>query len=138
MDERIGKKKVSLDHKTILVTGGAGFIGSNLIQRLLREFRDITVINIDSMTDYNPIKLKEWRLQRNEEAARENQYVFVRGDISDRSLIDEVFSNYQPAVLVNLAAQAGTVSIIQIHISNQILSGSIIFWRLVGTAMMAD
>lgn len=107
MDERIGKKKVSLDHKTILVTGGAGFIGSNLIQRLLREFRGITVINIDSMTDYNPIKLKEWRLRRNEEAAGENRYVFIRGDISDRSLIDEVFSKYQPAVVVNLAAQAG-------------------------------
>ena len=88
------KTKITLNNKTILVTGGAGFIGSNLIQRLLRTTTGTTVINIDSMTDYNPLKLKEWRLEKNEEASREsgNKYVFIKGDISDACTINSIFA----------------------------------------------
>lgn len=103
------KTKISLNNKTILVTGGAGFIGSNLIQRLLRTTIGTTVINIDSMTDYNPLKLKEWRLKKNEEAAKAsgNEYKYVRGDISNKETIDSLFTTYHPNIVVNLAAQAG-------------------------------
>ena len=104
------KTKVELDNKTIFVTGGAGFIGSSLIQRLLKSFRGITVINIDCLTDYNPSKLKEWRLQENDDAANvntSNSYKFIKGDISDKTVIQEIFTTYHPQVVVNLAAQAG-------------------------------
>ena len=103
------KTKIELNNKTILVTGGAGFIGSNLIQRLLSSYSNITVVNIDCVTDYNPIELKEWRLDKNEEAAKAsgNKYVFVKGDISDAATIKDIFSQYHPNIVVNLAAQAG-------------------------------
>lgn len=103
------KAQIQLNNKTILVTGGAGFIGSNLIQRLLSSYSNITVVNIDCMTDYNPLELKEWRLQKNEEAAKAsgNKYIFVRSDISDKATIDSLFTTYHPNIVVNLAAQAG-------------------------------
>lgn len=103
------KTKINLNSKTVLVTGGAGFIGSHLIQCLLRNTTGSTVINIDSMTDYNPIKLKEWRLEKNEEAAKQSvdEYKFVKGDISDKAIIDSIFTTYHPDIVVNLAAQAG-------------------------------
>lgn len=101
------KTKIELNSKTILVTGGAGFIGSNLIQRLLSSYSNITVVNIDSITDYNPLPLKEWRLKKNEDAKGENKYVFVKGDISDKDTIDNLFNAYHPQIVVNLAAQAG-------------------------------
>ena len=102
-------KAIDINNKTILVTGGAGFIGSNLIQRLLSSYSNITVVNIDCMTDYNPIELKEWRLKQNEKAAvgTDNKYVFVKGDISDATTIKDIFSKYHPQIVVNLAAQAG-------------------------------
>lgn len=103
------KEHINLTNKTIFVTGGAGFIGSNLIQRLLRTTTGTTVINIDSMTDYNPLPLKEWRLKRNEEAAKAsgNEYKYVKGDISDAATINSLFTTYHPQIVVNLAAQAG-------------------------------
>ena len=101
------KTKIDLNNKTILITGGAGFIGSNLVQRLLKSFNNITVVNIDCVTDYNPIALKEWRLKQNEEAAGKNKYIFVQEDISDKEMIFGLFQRYHPQIVVNLAAQAG-------------------------------
>ena len=106
------KKQIDLNNHTILITGGAGFIGSYLIQRLLRSFRGITIINIDCMTDYNPIELKEWRLKQNEKCAADttsagNKYIFIKGDISNKDTIENIFSTYKPSIVVNLAAQAG-------------------------------
>lgn len=107
---RIEKAPVNLNGKTIFVTGGAGFIGSALIMRLLKEFEDITIVNIDCMTDYNPIALKKWRLQQIDNIAKEhpeNTYVFSQTDIADKTTLDDLFTKYEPSVVVNLAAQAG-------------------------------
>ena len=95
---------VSLSGKTVLVTGAAGFIGSNLVKRLLREWAGISVIGIDNMNDYYDVKLKEARLA---EFAGNPAFTFLRGSIADKTLITEVFHTYQPSVVVNLAAQAG-------------------------------
>ena len=90
--------------KVILITGAAGFIGSNLAKRILCEEQDVRVIGIDSMTDYYDVKLKESRLQELE--AFEN-FTFIRGSIADKDTVQEMFSRYQPQIVVNLAAQAG-------------------------------
>ena len=95
---------VDLNKKTILVTGAAGFIGSNLVLRLLTETEDACVIGIDNMNDYYDVKLKEARLEK---LSAYPGFVFVKGSIADRSLIDHVFSEYHPRIVVNLAAQAG-------------------------------
>ena len=106
---KIEKTTVTLDGKSILVTGAAGFIGSNLCARLLRDTQGATIVGIDCMTDYNPLELKEYRLRKVEEAAQSSQsrWVFIRGDIANKPLIDELFATYRFHVLVNLAAQAG-------------------------------
>ena len=96
--------KVELTGKTILVTGAAGFIGSNLVKRLLNDVEDVTVIGIDNMNDYYDVKLKEARL---EELASKPSFTFVKGSIADKAIITEVFETYKPQVVVNLAAQAG-------------------------------
>ncbi|MBR3428758.1 MAG: NAD-dependent epimerase/dehydratase family protein [Clostridia bacterium] len=98
-----------MNGKTILVTGSPGFIGANLVLRLLREMKSGTVISLDNMNDYYDPKLKEYRLSLIEKAAKESpvSHVFVRGTIADTEMIDNVFSSYHPAVVVNLAAQAG-------------------------------
>lgn len=103
------KTKVELNGKTILVTGSPGFIGANLVIRLLKELTSGTVISLDNMNDYYDPKLKEYRLGLIEEAAKESnvKHVFIKGSISDKALIDKVFADYKPAVVVNLAAQAG-------------------------------
>ena len=103
------KKKIDLDNKTILVTGSPGFIGANLVLRLLKELKGGTVISFDNMNDYYDPKLKEYRLSLIEEAATNSpvKHVFVKGSIADKALVDQVFSEYKPAVVVNLAAQAG-------------------------------
>ncbi|MBQ8350111.1 MAG: GDP-mannose 4,6-dehydratase [Ruminococcus sp.] len=96
--------------KTVLVTGAAGFIGNNLVLELLRTVEPINIIGIDIMSDYNPVEMKEWRLEQIEtEAANHpsSSWTFIKGDIADSYLIRDVFEKYNPAVVVNLAAQAG-------------------------------
>ena len=95
--------------KTILVTGAGGFIGSNLVQRLLRSDEDITVVGIDNLNDYYDVSLKNWRLKEIENAATNSKakFVFIKGDIADKALIDRLFAEYKFDIVVNLAAQAG-------------------------------
>ena len=95
---------VDLKNKTVLVTGAAGFIGSNLIKRLYEDVRDIQVIGIDNMNDYYDVRLKEARM---EELSVNPTFTFVKGNIADKALITELFETYKPQVVVNLAAQAG-------------------------------
>ena len=103
------KVKVELNNKTILVTGSPGFIGANLVLRLLKEMTGGTVISLDNMNDYYDPKLKEYRLGLIEEAAQTSpsNHIFIKGSIADKKLVDKVFEDYKPSVVVNLAAQAG-------------------------------
>ena len=95
---------MNLEGRTVLITGVAGFIGANLAKRLLREVKEIKVVGIDNMNDYYDIRLKEARL---DELSSFPSFVFVRGDIADKSTINKLFAAYQPSIVVNLAAQAG-------------------------------
>ena len=100
--------KINLNGKTILVTGGAGFIGSNLIKRLFKDVQGATIVNIDNMNSYYDVALKQWRLDELDGLVPEGtDYRFVKGDIADKTTIDGLFEQYKPAVVVNLAAQAG-------------------------------
>ena len=105
----MSKTAVELNNKTILVTGSPGFIGAYLVIRLLKELTGGTVISFDSMNDYYEVSLKEWRLGQVEQAAAASsvKHVFIQGNLADKALVNEVFETYRPAVVVNLAAQAG-------------------------------
>lgn len=94
----------------ILVTGGAGFIGANLVRRLLEDVDPVTVVSLDNVNDYYDVSLKEYRLKALEETAAKHpasRYIFVRGDLADKALIDRLFAEYGFDIVVNLAAQAG-------------------------------
>lgn len=95
---------VELNNKTILVTGVAGFIGSNLVKRLYEDVADVTVIGIDNTNDYYDVRLKEMRLT---ELSIYPSFIFIKGNIADRELVNRVFEQHKPQVVVNLAAQAG-------------------------------
>ena len=103
------KQSVELNGKNILVTGSPGFIGAGLVMRLLKELSSGTIVSLDNMIDYYDVSLKEWRLQRVENAAKSSsvEHVFVKGSIADKALVDELFDTYHFDVVVNLAAQAG-------------------------------
>lgn len=103
------KQPVALNGKCILVTGSPGFIGANLVLRLLKEMNSGVIISLDNMNDYYDPKLKEYRLSLIEKAAKDShiQHVFIKGSIADKALVDRIFDEYRPAVVVNLAAQAG-------------------------------
>lgn len=102
-------QNIDLTGKTILVTGSAGFIGSNLVLELLKSESEATIIGLDNVNDYYDVSIKEWRLSEIEKTAAESScsYHFIKGDLADRAVIDRLFANYKPTVVVNLAAQAG-------------------------------
>ena len=98
------KTKVDLNNKTILVTGSAGFIGFYLSKRLLEEIKGVKVIGFDSVNDYYDVSIKEWRL---DQLSKYDNFTFIRGNLADKELVNKVFNDYKPSVVVNLAAQAG-------------------------------
>lgn len=102
-------QNIDLTGKTILVTGSAGFIGSNLVLELLKSESKATIIGLDNVNDYYDVSIKEWRLSEIKKAAAKSScsYHFIRGDLADRAVIDRLFADYKPTVVVNLAAQAG-------------------------------
>lgn len=103
-------QNVNLNGKTVLVTGAAGFIGSNLVTELMKTVDSIKIVGIDNMNDYYDVSIKEYRLREIEKLAAEKdkcEWIFIKGNIADRALIDSCFAKYGFDVVVNLAAQAG-------------------------------
>ncbi len=101
---------IELKNKTVLITGAAGFIGSNLVLELLKTQSPLTIIGIDNMNDYYDVSIKEWRLSEIQKCAEkhpDSTWTFIKGNIEDRALIGSIFHDYQPDIVVNLAAQAG-------------------------------
>lgn len=97
-------KNIELNNKTILITGVAGFIGSNLAKKILKENNNIQVIGLDNMNEYYDVKIKEYRLNK---LQKYNNFIFVKGNLADKELISKIFEEYKPEIVVNLAAQAG-------------------------------
>lgn len=104
MQEKSVKTKIDLSGKTVLVTGAAGFIGSFLSERLLSDFEDIRVIGFDSVNDYYDIRLKESRLEK---LQKHEKFIFIKANLADKDKVSEIFREYSPQIVVNLAAQAG-------------------------------
>lgn len=94
----------NINNKTIFVTGSSGFIGSNLCKRLLNDFKDVKVVGLDNMNDYYDVEIKKERLS---ELEKFNNYIFIKGNLSDKKLVMNIFDKYRPNIVVNLAAQAG-------------------------------
>lgn len=104
MQEKSVKTKIDLSGKTVLVTGAAGFIGSFLSERLLSDFEDIRVIGFDNVNDYYDIRLKESRLEK---LQKHKNFIFIKANLADKDKVSEIFREYSPQIVVNLAAQAG-------------------------------
>lgn len=101
------QSNINLNGKTILVTGSAGFIGSNLVKRLLTTLDGATVIGFDNCNDYYDISLKQYRLDSLEKISSDNTYKFIKGNLADKNIVEQIFDEYNFDVVVNLAAQAG-------------------------------
>lgn len=100
-------QKISLNNKTIFVTGAAGFIGANLVLRLLDDAKESTILGIDNLNDYYDVSIKKWRLDQITQKDIEHRFTFIKGDIADSDTIKSLFATYKPDLVVNLAAQAG-------------------------------
>lgn len=103
------EKNVELKNKTVLVTGAAGFIGSNLVLELLKSREAVNIIGIDNLNDYYDVSLKKYRLEQADACARQaaGNFTFVKENIADKTALDGIFEKYRPQLVVNLAAQAG-------------------------------
>ena len=102
--------KTDLSNKKILITGAAGFIGANLVINLLNTQPGVNIIGIDSMNDYYDVNIKKYRLSQIESCQAENlgsSWNFVKENIADKQMVDSLFSDFKPDIVVNLAAQAG-------------------------------
>ena len=102
--------KINLQNKTIFITGSAGFIGSNLVLELLKTQSPVNIIGLDNVNDYYDVNIKKWRMKEIDkcvDAHPESSYTFVKGDLADKSTIDDIFTKYNPDIVVNLGAQAG-------------------------------
>ena len=103
-------ERIDLKSKTVFVTGAAGFIGSNLVLKLLDTVSPVTIVGMDNLNDYYDVSIKNWRLDQIQASAAKHPgsaWAFVKGDIADRAAVDRVFAEWKPDVVVNLAAQAG-------------------------------
>ena len=100
----MNKVKIDLKNKKILITGAAGFIGSNLAKKILQTEPSVTVIGLDNLNDYYDVKLKEKRLEK---LTQYKNFIFIKGNIAEKMIVTELFKKYTPDIVVNLAAQAG-------------------------------